>query len=126
MEVRVKPALHEHARSAERNRFVNLLVDFINRADVSFRMSRTAIEGAESADDVADVCVIDVAVNDVSDDARRVKAFANLVRRETDAHETIGLKQGRAVFLSHALASEDSIKNGLNVSSCHKPLSRRS
>jgi hypothetical protein len=78
-------------------------------------VSGSAIESAKSADDVADVRVVDVAVNDVSDDAFGVKAFANLVRREANAYKIVRLKKRRTILGGKALAGESAVKNRLNV-----------
>src|SRR5205085_11003970 len=61
-EVRVEPALHEHAGAAEREGLVDALADVFERADVRVGLARPPVEGAEGADDVADVRVVDVAV----------------------------------------------------------------
>ena len=65
IKIGMKSALHQNARAAERNRFVNPFADFFKRMNISVRLSRAAIKRAECADDVADVCVIDVAINDI-------------------------------------------------------------
>src|SRR5213596_3117978 len=65
---RVMPALHQNLRAAERDRFLDLLVDLLVRDDVGIVVPLSAIKGAEFAIDVADIRVIDVAINDVGDD----------------------------------------------------------
>ena len=54
--------------ATERNRLVYLVANFFDRAHVSIRCAGSPIEGAERADHVADVRVIDVAIDDVRDD----------------------------------------------------------
>src|ERR1044071_9569582 len=111
----MKSALHQNARAAKRNGLIYLLANFVNRADVSFRVSRSAIKRAEGADDVADVRIVDIAINDVGDDAFRIKAFANLIGGKTDADEIVRLKKLCAILNAQALAGERTIKNRLNV-----------
>ena len=62
------PALHENLRAAECERLLDLLVHLGERDDVGIVVLLRAVERAEFAIDVADVGVIDVAINDVSDD----------------------------------------------------------
>src|SRR5205085_12272653 len=88
-EIRVQATLHQDTCAAERNRLVYLLIDFVERANVSLWMIGATIESAEGADYVADVRVVYVAVNDVCDDRIRVKAFANLVGSKTYANKII-------------------------------------
>jgi hypothetical protein len=89
----VKPALHQNARAAERDGFVNAFTDFLNRMNVCVGFSRSAIKRAERADDIADVRVIDVAVNDVSDDVGLIFPHPDLVRRQPDADEIVRFEQ---------------------------------
>jgi hypothetical protein len=85
----VQAALHQDARAAERDSLVNLLANLFDGADVGVWFAGATVEGAESADDVADVRVIDVAINDVGDDARRVSSLANLVGGDADARDVV-------------------------------------
>ena len=122
LEVRVQAALHQDAGPAKRNRLVYLLINFVERADVGFRVARSAIERAESADDVADVRIIDVAVDDVGDDAFWMASPANLVGGQAYPHEIIRLKQTGAILCRQSLARESAIKYWLDVGGCHKNL----
>src|SRR5258708_36571232 len=65
---RVQSALHQHTRAAQGNRLVNLRANLVDRAHVSIRGARPSIKRAERADYIADVRVVDVAIDDVSDD----------------------------------------------------------
>src|SRR5262245_3108690 len=80
LQVRMNAALHQNARSAELDRFLDLLVDDIIRKNVGFRIALDAIESAEGAELSAHVCVIDVAVDYVTDDAVGMQPPANGVR----------------------------------------------
>ena len=65
--------------SAERNRLVDLPEDLVEPEDVAFGGSDRAVERAEAAPRDADVRVVDVAIDDVGDDARRVLSRADAV-----------------------------------------------
>ena len=67
-EIRMQPALHQNAGAAQRDCLVNLCANFVERAHVSVGRARPPVERAESADDIADVRVVDVAIDDVGDD----------------------------------------------------------
>src|SRR5437763_5681692 len=58
-------ALHEDLGAAERDRFLNLLIDFIERDHIRVVILFRAIKRAELAIDVADVGVVDVAIDDI-------------------------------------------------------------
>src|SRR5215813_8680205 len=73
-EVWMQTALHQNPRATECYRFIDLLTDFIERANVSVRCAGTTVESAEGAHNITDVRVIDVAVNDVSDEVVRMPA----------------------------------------------------
>jgi len=71
-EVGMDAALHEDAGAAEFLGFGDLLVDFFEVEDVAFAglgPFERAIEGAEGAVLGAEVGVVDVAIDDVGDDA---------------------------------------------------------
>src|SRR6185369_4497991 len=114
-EVRVESALHEDAGAAERDRLVDLLADLFEAADVSVRGARTAIERAESADNVTDIRVVDVAIDDVRDDVIEMMARAYLIRSRTHTRYVVRFEQGCAFLNAHALTCEDAIENWLNV-----------
>jgi len=61
-------ALHEDLRAAEVERFLDFLVDLIVSDDVGIVILLNAIEGAEFAIDIANIRVVDIAVNDVGGD----------------------------------------------------------
>src|SRR5439155_1184546 len=83
--VRVQASLHQHAGAAERNRLVNLRANLVDGAHVSIGRAGPAIERAESTHDVADVRVIDVAIDYVSDNVVRVASLSNLISGRADA-----------------------------------------
>ena len=61
-------ALHQNLRAAQRDGLLDFLVHLVQRDDVGIVILFHAIERAELAIDVADVGVIDIAVNDIGDD----------------------------------------------------------
>src|SRR5689334_11028376 len=58
-------ALHENLNTAHLGKFVQLLIDLFERENVMIRIPFSAIKCAELAIDVANVGVIDVAIDDV-------------------------------------------------------------
>ena len=92
LEVRVKAALHEDSRAAQRESFIDLLEDRLERLDVSFGRTHRPVEGAKRAVLRANIGVVDVAVNDVGDHAFRMEPLAHGVSLEADAEQIIGLQ----------------------------------
>src|SRR5437016_3617390 len=88
-EVGMQSSLHQHARAAERNRLINLVANLVDGADVSVGRARPSIERAEGANHIADVRVIDVAINDVSDDVVRMITTPNLIGGRADSRHVI-------------------------------------
>src|SRR6266576_2520635 len=62
---RMMAALHENLGAAQSDRLLNFSVNFIEGDDIGVVIFFGAVEGAEFAIDIADVGVIDVAVDDV-------------------------------------------------------------
>ena len=72
-DVWVVSALNEDLNATECFRFVDLRADLLERQRVAFAVLRSTIECAESAIGDADIRVIDIAVDDVSDDVARMQ-----------------------------------------------------
>ena len=83
-DVRIVPALDEDLHAAERLGLLDLLADLLERERVPFAVLRATVEGAEAAVGHADVRVVDVAVDDVRDDAVRMQRFAAPVGLEAE------------------------------------------
>ncbi len=64
----VMAALHQDLRAAEGDRLLNLPVHFVEGDDIRVRILLRPIKGAELAIDIADIRIIDIAIDDVSDD----------------------------------------------------------
>ena len=118
-EIRMQSALHQHARAAQRNRFIDLGADFVNSADVSIGRARPAIESAERADHVADIRVVDVAIDYVSNDVVGMTLPANLVSSNADARDVERLQQYGAVTGVQPLSLESLVQDWLNLSLLH-------
>src|SRR4051794_32051913 len=67
-QLRMVPALHQDLGAAERDGLFNLLIDFVMGDYVRILVSLDPVEGAELAVNIADVCIIDIAVHDIADD----------------------------------------------------------
>src|SRR5208282_1770355 len=72
------PALHQNLRAAQRDRLLDFFVHLLESDDISIVVLFHTVERAELAIDIADVGVIDVAVNDVGDDF--VAATVEIIR----------------------------------------------
>ena len=73
-------------------RLLNLVEDDLARQDVAFLMAHRPVEGAEAAVFGAEVGVVDVAVDDVGDDAIGMMLPANGVGLHADADQVVGLE----------------------------------
>src|SRR6266404_4570553 len=117
--VRVQSALHQHPRAAQSNRLVNLCANLVDRAHVSIGRARPPIKRAERADNIADVRIVDVAIDDVSDDVVGMPSLANLIGGGADARDVIRLEQRRAVFSREPPAAQGFIEEYLHVGVRH-------
>ena len=93
LQVGMQAALHQHAGAAKFNRLANLFVDGVEVEDVSLGRQlalQRPIEGAERAVLGAEVGVINVAVDDVGDNAFRMQLAAYRVGFHADADEVVG------------------------------------
>ena len=75
----MQSALHQHPRATECYRLINLFADFIDGAHVGIWRAGPSIEGAERAHDITHVRVVDIAIDDVSDDVSGMLSLTNLV-----------------------------------------------
>src|SRR5215217_7499209 len=115
----MQTALHQDAGAAERNRLVDLFANLFEGADVSVGCTRAAIKRTERADDVADVGVVDVAIDDVGNGVVRVTPGAYLVSRDAHPRDVVRFEQERAFFDGHTLAREHAIQNRFDVCGRH-------
>src|SRR5258708_38990578 len=101
----MQSALHQHTRAAQSNCLVNLRANLVDRAHVSIGRARPSIERTERAHNVTDVRVVDVAIDDVSDDVVGMPSLANLIGGCAEARDVVRLTQPPAVFSSDAAAA---------------------
>src|SRR5947199_8751012 len=80
-QLRVMSALHQNLRPAQRNGLLDLLVHLLEGDDIGIVMALHPIECAEFAIDVADIRVVDVAIDDVSDDLVATSAISISLRQ---------------------------------------------
>jgi hypothetical protein len=76
--------LKQELSAAKRDGLVNLPEDLFESEDIPFRRSDRSIKSAEVTSRNTDVCVIDVAIDDVGDDAVGMFAGTNLVSQFTE------------------------------------------
>ena len=100
-EVGVDAALHEDAGAAHLFGFGDLVEDGVKVEDVAFGGGgafERPVEGAEGAVLGAEVGVVDVAIDDVADDALGVEAAADGVSFHADADQIIALEAVESLF----------------------------
>ncbi len=98
IKIGMKSALHQNTRAAECDCFINSFANFFNRMNVSIRFSRTAIKRAKCADDVANIGVIDVAVNNIRYNIARIFLHPRFVRGKSDSHKIFWFQKRGCVF----------------------------
>ena len=86
----MESALHEDAGAAQRQCFVDLSVDGLERLHVSLGRGYRAVESAKRAVFRAHIRVVDVSVDLISDDVPRVEPLAKGVGLHTKADQVIG------------------------------------
>jgi len=77
--IRMQPTLHQHAGAAKRNGLVDFRANLIDGSDVSVGRAGPPIESAKGADYIADIRVINVAIDDVGDDVVEMTALPNFI-----------------------------------------------
>src|SRR5438094_10547195 len=95
-QIGMQAALHQHACAAKFDRLANLVVDRFEIEDVplfSFGSLQWTIKRAECAVLGAEVRVMNVAIDDVSDHALGMQFTADGDRFHADADQVIGAKQ---------------------------------
>ena len=79
-EFRMMTALHQNLDAARGGKFVELLIQLLAREDVMIGVLLRAVERAEFAVNVADVGVVDVAIDDVGHDLSPAPMVSFLLR----------------------------------------------
>ncbi len=98
LQVGMQPALEQNPSAAEIQHFVNFLVDVLEGKDVAVLGAERAVERAEGAIFGAEIGVVDVAVDLVSDDAGVVFLQARLMRGHAEADEVIGFEHVKCLL----------------------------
>ncbi len=119
LEIGMNAALHQHARAAHLHGLGNLLVNLLEVEDVAFvgagiglaGPGQRAVEGAEGAVLGAEVGVVDVAIDDVGDNALGVQAPAHRVGLESQADQVgrVEVIQGLLARDRHSFDSSNSL-----------------
>src|SRR5207244_10688336 len=106
-QIGMQAALHQHARAAEFDRLANLVVDRFEIEDVSlfsFGSLQWTIKRAECVVLGAEVRVINVAIDDVSDHALGMQFAPDGMGLHADDNPIIGTKQSDSLFYGQDLA----------------------
>ena len=121
-------ALKEYLHTSFGREFIELLINLLDTENIMILVSFGSIEGAELAIDVADVCVVDVAINDIGDDLRAATIVGSVLgggpaevgeRPEFLQWQTV---EHPGVILRDSLPIEHSIHNILfGHTGCHDP-----
>ena len=93
LQIGMQAALHENAGAAQVDGLLDLVEDDFLGQDVAFGVAHGPVEGAEAAVFGAEVGVVDVAVDDVGDDALGMQLAAHGVGLHADADQVVGPKQ---------------------------------
>ena len=78
-QIRVNATLHQNSSSAESKGLLDFLVDHMIRQHVSLWVTLHPIEGTKRTKFPANICVVDVAIDDVADDVIRMEALPNKI-----------------------------------------------
>ena len=76
LQVRMNTALHENSRPAQRQRFLDFLIDHVIRQNIRLWIAFDSIERAERTELFAHIRVVNIAIDDIADDIIRVNALA--------------------------------------------------
>src|SRR5207237_4151491 len=111
---RVSGAVEKNSGPSQIDRLLDFLADLIEGQDVGVGILRgRTVERAELATVDADVCIVDVAVDDVGRDLRVVLPVADLVGRGAESEEISLLEQRDRVGLGDALSREGPFEDPL-------------
>src|ERR1700722_6632433 len=102
LQIGMQPSLHQHTSAPEFNGLPNLIVDGFEIENVPFLRCRSlqrTVEGAEGTVFRAEIGVINVAIDDVSNRTLRMLLATDRVRLHADAHQIIGAKHFQRLLL---------------------------
>src|SRR6516225_1961397 len=109
-------ALHQNSCAAKGEGFLDLFVDDVIRQNVSLGVTFHAIKRAKCAELSADICVVDIPVDDVADNVVRMQSLPNSVRTRGQIKEIRTLKKVYGFFRTDPRACCRGFQYGLNVS----------
>src|SRR2546421_6671387 len=102
----MQPALHQHAGTAEGDGLVYSSTDLVHRMNVCVRLAGPSIKSTKGADDVADIGVVDVAIDDIGDDLRIILSLPDLVCSDADSGDIPGPEQRCRIVRGESLTAE--------------------
>src|SRR5262245_26138838 len=97
-------ALHEDLVAADRERFLNLLVQLFAWQNVCLRLRLFALKGAEIANGRTDIRVIDVAVDVVGAIRLGMQPARDRIGRSAQADQILAIEKLNALIEAEALA----------------------
>src|SRR6476646_7647387 len=109
----MKSTLHQHTGASEGDSFINLVTDLLEGSDVSVGSAGASIEGTERTNHIADICVINIAIDDVGNHVIGVPALADFIGGNADSRDVVGLEQSIAIGRRQAPARDGLIQNVL-------------
>src|SRR5438270_10326317 len=89
----MQAALHQHAGASKLDGLSNLVVNRLEIENIAFfrlRPFQRAIKRAKRAIFCTEICVVDIAINDVGDHALGMQLAANRVGFNADPNEVVG------------------------------------
>src|ERR1700736_4110228 len=92
-ELGMEAALHEDAGTAQLDGLPDFVEDHFLRMHVALGVAHGTVKGAETAVLGAEIGVVDIAVDDVADNAVRVQPPAHGVRGHSDADKVITVEK---------------------------------
>ena len=101
-QVGMQAALHQHSGTTHFDGLANLFVNGFELEDVSlfgFGTLQWTIEGTEGAIFGAEICVVNVAINDIRRHALGMELAAHRISFHADTDEVIGVKQVESLRL---------------------------
>ena len=83
--VGMQSTLHQYAGTTESDGLIDFDANLVQGSNVSIGCTGSAVEGTERTNNVADVGVIDIAIDDVGNNIGRMFSLADLVSGRADA-----------------------------------------
>jgi hypothetical protein len=97
------PPLEEDLGTADFEKFVDLLVDLLEREDVGILILAVAVESTEFAVDPADIRVVDVTINDEGGHTLGMELFLACCRHAAQLFEIGFIDKTEGLFFGESL-----------------------